>query len=122
MYSPEVFSIAQLLGELPSSILCAIIFWAIMVTRVQDSHRLNVPNFRIADLRPGIRSRFGRARRHRVPIGGHPFRRGVRRILGTIYRSHYAVSSSGHLVRPLPHGCHDHFLFVYFRLFVVTSR
>jgi len=31
MYSPEVFSIAQLLGELPSSILCAIIFWAIMI-------------------------------------------------------------------------------------------
>ena len=44
MYSPEVFSIAQLLGELPSSILCAIIFWAIMVTRSNTHTTLNVPN------------------------------------------------------------------------------
>lgn len=31
MYSPEVFTIAQLLGELPYCILCAIVYWIIMV-------------------------------------------------------------------------------------------
>jgi len=42
MYSPEVFTIAQLLGELPYSILCAIFYWIIMVTRSQTHHR-NLP-------------------------------------------------------------------------------
>ena len=32
MYSPEVFTIAQLLGELPYCILCGIVYWIIMVT------------------------------------------------------------------------------------------
>lgn len=36
MYSPEVFTIAQLLGELPHSVLSAIAFWMIMVSRVQE--------------------------------------------------------------------------------------
>jgi len=31
MYSPEVFTVAQLLGEVPCSILCAIIYWVIMI-------------------------------------------------------------------------------------------
>jgi len=31
MYSPEVFAIAQLLGELPYSILCAFVYWIIMI-------------------------------------------------------------------------------------------
>ncbi|KAH9914745.1 uncharacterized protein B0H18DRAFT_1125328 [Fomitopsis serialis] len=31
VYSPEVFAIGQLLGELPYSILCAIVYWVLMV-------------------------------------------------------------------------------------------
>ena len=31
MYSPEVFAIAQLLSELPSCVLCATVYWIIMV-------------------------------------------------------------------------------------------
>ncbi|ETW86763.1 ABC transporter [Heterobasidion irregulare TC 32-1] len=31
IYSPEVFAIAQLLGEIPYSVLCAIVYWALMV-------------------------------------------------------------------------------------------
>ncbi|TFY71815.1 hypothetical protein EVG20_g1190 [Dentipellis fragilis] len=31
IYSPEVFAIAQLLGELPYSTLCAIVYWVLMV-------------------------------------------------------------------------------------------
>jgi len=31
MYSPEVFTIAQLLGELPYCILCGTVYWIIMV-------------------------------------------------------------------------------------------
>ncbi|KAI0059439.1 hypothetical protein BV25DRAFT_1828964 [Artomyces pyxidatus] len=31
IYSPEVFAIAQLLGEIPYSILCAVVYWVIMV-------------------------------------------------------------------------------------------
>ena len=40
MYSPEVFTIAQLLGELPYSILCATVYWIIMVigSNVETHH------------------------------------------------------------------------------------
>lgn len=31
IYSPEVFAVAQLLGEIPYSTLCAIIYWVLMV-------------------------------------------------------------------------------------------
>lgn len=31
MYSPEVFAIAQLLGEVPCCVLCATVYWIIMV-------------------------------------------------------------------------------------------
>ncbi|TFY82436.1 hypothetical protein EWM64_g1573 [Hericium alpestre] len=31
IYSPEVFAIAQLLGELPYSVLCAVVYWVLMV-------------------------------------------------------------------------------------------
>ena len=33
IYSPEVFAIAQLLGEIPYSVLCAIVYWALMVSK-----------------------------------------------------------------------------------------
>ena len=32
MYSPEVFAISQLLCEIPCSVLCAMVYWIIMVT------------------------------------------------------------------------------------------
>jgi ATP-binding cassette, subfamily G (WHITE), member 2, SNQ2 len=32
IYSPYVFATGQLLGEIPYSILCAIIFWVLMVS------------------------------------------------------------------------------------------
>ena len=41
MYSPEVFAIAQMLGELPYSMLCAFVYWIIMVTG-SKTHRLNL--------------------------------------------------------------------------------
>ena len=31
IYSPEVFAISQLLGEMPYSILCAIVYWVLLV-------------------------------------------------------------------------------------------
>jgi hypothetical protein len=31
IYSPYVFAIGQLLGEIPYSVLCAIIYWAVLV-------------------------------------------------------------------------------------------
>ena len=34
IYSPYVFAIGQLLGEIPYSILCAIIYWVLMVRLV----------------------------------------------------------------------------------------
>jgi hypothetical protein len=44
MYSPEVFAIAQLLGELPYSIPCAIVYWAIMVM-MSDTIQFNLPTY-----------------------------------------------------------------------------
>ncbi len=40
MYSPEVFTIAQLLGELPHSILSAMAYWIIMVLRSKNHYLL----------------------------------------------------------------------------------
>ena len=31
LYSPEVFAISQLLSEIPNSIVCAVVYWALMV-------------------------------------------------------------------------------------------
>ena len=31
IYSPYVFAIGQLLGEMPYSILCAVLYWVLMV-------------------------------------------------------------------------------------------
>lgn len=31
IYSPEVFAVAQLLGEIPYSTLCAIVYWVLMI-------------------------------------------------------------------------------------------
>lgn len=31
LYSPEVFAISQLLSEIPNSIVCAIVYWVLMV-------------------------------------------------------------------------------------------
>jgi ATP-binding cassette subfamily G (WHITE) protein 2 (SNQ2) len=36
IYSPYVFAIGQLLGEMPYSIICAIIYWALMVSFVTN--------------------------------------------------------------------------------------
>lgn len=32
IYSPYVFAIGQLLGEMPYSILCAVLYWVLMVS------------------------------------------------------------------------------------------
>ena len=37
IYSPEVFAISQLLGEMPYSILCAICYWVLLVRLVLQS-------------------------------------------------------------------------------------
>ena len=31
LYSPEVFAISQLLSEIPNSIVCAVVYWVLMV-------------------------------------------------------------------------------------------
>src|SRR6266403_859877 len=38
MYSPEVFTIAQLLGEIPYCILCGTVYWIIMVIGSNTRH------------------------------------------------------------------------------------
>jgi hypothetical protein len=98
-----------------------------MCNLLLDNHGNEVPNappkltnVRAADLRSGIRSRFGRAGWHSVSAGGHHFCGAVRRIVGTVHRGHHAVSSSGYLVRPVSHGRFDHFLFVSFSTFAMT--
>jgi len=30
-YSPEVFAVSQILSEIPNSIVCAVVYWALMV-------------------------------------------------------------------------------------------
>ena len=113
MYSPEVFTIAQLLGELPYCILCAIVYWVIMVIRSNTPLYPYQP--RTVDLRARVRSRLSWAGRNRVATSGHHFCGTVRRVIGTTRRSSYTLCPSGYLVRPVYHGHFDHFLFVYFR-------
>ena len=31
LYSPEVFAVSQLLSEIPNSVVCAIVYWVLMV-------------------------------------------------------------------------------------------
>jgi hypothetical protein len=113
MYSPEVFTIAQLLGELPYCILCAIVYWIIMVI---GSNTFTLPlSTQNVDLRARVRSRLSWAGRNRVATGGHHFCGIFRRVIGTTCRSNYALGPSGYLVRPVYHGHFDYFLFVYFR-------
>lgn len=37
MYSPYVFAVGQVIGEIPYSILCGILYWVLMVET--SSHR-----------------------------------------------------------------------------------
>lgn len=120
MYSPEVFTIAQLLGELPYCILCGTVYWVIMVNRVQHTTLTHQP--RATDFRSRIRSRLSWVGRNWVATGGHHFRGIVRRILGTTRRSNYTLYPNGHFVRPVYHGHFDHLLFVAFRPSQVVLR
>ncbi|KAF8131532.1 pleiotropic drug resistance ABC transporter [Boletus edulis] len=50
IYSPYVFAIAQLIGEIPYSILCAIVYWALMVYPIhfgQGAAGLNGTGFQL---------------------------------------------------------------------------
>lgn len=38
IYSPFVFAIGQLIGEAPYSILCALVFWALLVWPIGFGH------------------------------------------------------------------------------------
>lgn len=38
IYSPYVFAIGQLIGEIPYSLLCAILYWVFMVCKLEFSH------------------------------------------------------------------------------------
>ncbi len=38
IYSPYVFALAQLFGEIPYSLLCAVLFWAILIWSMGFGH------------------------------------------------------------------------------------
>ena len=50
LYSPEVFAISQLLSEIPNSIVCAIVYWVLMVYPIgygRGSSGLNGTGFQL---------------------------------------------------------------------------
>jgi hypothetical protein len=111
MYSPEVFAIAQMLGELPYCILCATVYWIIMVINLVK-HTPSSYETGTADFCTRIRSRLSWVGRNWVATGGHHFCGVVRRVIGTTRRSNYALCPSGYLARPVHHGHFGDFLFV----------
>jgi len=67
IYSPYVFAIGQLLGEIPYSVLCALIYWVLMVSFLVI---LEVPHklMRLLGISDALRSRICWHEWHWIPV------------------------------------------------------
>ena len=89
IYSPYVFAIGQLLGEIPYSVLCALIYWVLMVGLLTTNHWARLSVF-FTGLSNTLRSRISWHKWHRLPVPCHLDHGTVCRVTRSTDRVDYA--------------------------------